>query len=99
VRSVRSWQSRDTVRGRTNPGIARYAAGINDEGVVVVTYDDAQGRHPFVYTAETGVTDLNALLENGKGLVIEEALAVNNVGEILAYGTTNGVSGCLVLWP
>jgi probable HAF family extracellular repeat protein len=62
-----------------------YGWGINDLGQVVGdSYLPDQSDHAFIY--QNGVmTDLNSLVV-GSGWTLNEALAINNSGEIVGYG-------------
>ncbi len=64
---------------------------VNDAGKVVgySTYSEngvAKGDRAFLYQNGT-MMDLNKLLSAGSGLVLENALAINNRGQITAFGT------------
>jgi len=64
---------------------------VNDAGQVVgwSTYSEngvAKGNRAFLYQNGT-MTDINTLLSAGSGLVLENALAINNRGQITAFGT------------
>jgi probable HAF family extracellular repeat protein len=76
-----------------------YASAINDEGEVVGAYQDASGSHAFAYAPQIGLVNLNSRIDPKSGLAALEALSVNNVGEILVYGTLNGAVTYQVLKP
>lgn len=68
----------------------------NDVGQVVGTssYSEngvANGNRAFLYQAGA-MLDLNTLLPAGSGLLLENALAVNNAGQIVAFGTRTQAS-------
>jgi probable HAF family extracellular repeat protein len=67
-------------------GSTSAAAGINDAGIVVGNAGTASGAdHAFVW--QDGVmTDLNDVVDLPDGVVLSGAGAINNRGQILAYG-------------
>lgn len=63
-----------------------WAHGINDEGQVVGWSDTSGGaRHAFI-TAPNGesMADLNSLVYLPRGVILTEAVGVNNLGQVLA---------------
>ena len=68
------------------------AEGINDAGTVV----GYSGPESFIYTPETGIQNLNSLIDPSLGIHIIEAFDINNAGEILAR-TSDGVA--VILFP
>jgi probable HAF family extracellular repeat protein len=78
------------------PGFtASWATGINSSGQIVgflgVVESGATAfeQHAFLY--EDGVmTDLNTLVDPDSGWILTSALAINDNGEIIGYGTLNG---------
>ncbi len=88
-----------TLSGFAN-GIAN---GVNNDGIVVGTaYAGKNGKLTntgFRYTPTTGLQDLNQLVDSKSGVVITQAFSINNMGEILAYGTLKDQSGYLLLKP
>jgi probable HAF family extracellular repeat protein len=61
------------------------ARDVNNRGEVVGTSTSAQGSRAFIWTASTGMRDLNVLV-NVPGLVMTEALSVNKQGDIVVMG-------------
>jgi probable HAF family extracellular repeat protein len=65
-----------------------YAYGINASGQVVgdadVTEDDSV-RHAFVWDRQNGMQDLNSLIPPTSGLELNQARAINDVGQIVGY--------------
>jgi probable HAF family extracellular repeat protein len=61
------------------------ASGINDAGQVVgVFYTAAGERHAFITGPNgEGITDLNSLVEWPAGIVLREAVDINNAGQVL----------------
>ncbi len=72
-------------------GESSYAYGINDLGQVVGSFMTAQGEmHAFLYD-ESGMHDLNDLFEDLSGWdYLMAAYDINNNGEIVGIGMTNG---------
>lgn len=74
-----------------------FANAINNKSQVVgySSYSEngiAKGNHAFIYQNKT-LTDLNFLLPLGSGWLFENALAINDEGQITVYGTyTQGVT-------
>jgi probable HAF family extracellular repeat protein len=66
-----------------------YAINANGQVVGFSTYSEngvAKGNRAFLYQNKTMV-DLNSMLPANSGLVLENALAINDKGQITAYGT------------
>jgi probable HAF family extracellular repeat protein len=71
--------------------ISTYPTALNNNGQVVgnSSYSEggvAKGFHAFIYQNKI-LTDLNTLLPLGSGWVLENALAINDKGQITVYGT------------
>ncbi len=82
---------------------ATYVNSINDAGVIV-GYSSGLNNHAVSWTLSGGFVDLNTQLDAGSlGWSIEDALNINNTGQILAIGTYNvgGVvyGGSVLLTP
>lgn len=61
---------------------------LNDSGQVVGNSFSAQGViHPFIWDSTNGMRDLNSLIPADSGVTLRQALAINNVGQILADST------------
>ena len=70
----------------TLPGGAESRArDVNNRGVVVGRSSSAKGSRAFIWTAATGMQDLNTLVAV-PGLVMTDALSVNKRGDILVVG-------------
>ncbi|PTQ77651.1 putative secreted protein with PEP-CTERM sorting signal [Nitrosospira multiformis] len=77
-------------------GWSSYAHGINDAGQVVGQsvmkwpYPDAgTGLHAFITGSNgVGMTDLNSLVELPAGVVLTDAVDINNAGQVLVNATT-----------
>ena len=65
------------------------ARDVNNRGEVVGTSTSAQGSRAFVWTASSGMRDLNALV-TVPGLVMTEALSINRRGDIVVMGHEAG---------
>ena len=65
-----------------------HATGINDSGQVVGYYDinsQASPIHAFVYS-NGAAYDLNNLIPSGSGWTLDEALGINNFGQVVGWG-------------
>jgi probable HAF family extracellular repeat protein len=80
-------------------GQASTASDINNLGVVVGAADAIDGRrHAFVY--EDGqMLDLNTLIAVEPDLLLEAATAINDLGQIAAYGKYQGQTRAFLLTP
>ena len=72
-------------------GIDSRARDVNNRGEVVGTSSTAEGGRAFIWTASTGMRDLNTLV-SVPGLVMTDALSVNRRGDILVMGHDVGSS-------
>lgn len=55
---------------------------------------------PFVWTPELGLVDLNAVTATDHpGLALDDTVAINDVGQILANGTVDGARRAIILTP
>jgi probable HAF family extracellular repeat protein len=95
--------------GTTDGLNSSVGTGINNAGQLVgyswfdpapslVAIDSANDR-AFVYTPQTGVVDLNTLIDPSSGWVLNDANSINNVGQILGYGTIGGQWHAFLLTP
>jgi probable HAF family extracellular repeat protein len=71
--------------------------GMNASGDVV-GYCNGGGTVAFLYSAGT-MTDLNSLIDPASGWHLSEAYAINNIGEIVGYGTINEQTHAFLLTP
>jgi probable HAF family extracellular repeat protein len=65
------------------------ALAINDLGEVVGSSTGASGDHAFIWTKQDGMVDLNDASSADLGVVLFEAHAINNKGQIIAMGESN----------
>ncbi len=74
---------------------------INDSDLMVGSmYRDYYTPSAFQWTADGGVVQLNSLLnESGQGWDLQEAIGVNNPGQITGYGRHNGQYAAFLLTP
>ncbi len=80
-------------------GASSDARGLNDDGDVVGTAQNAAGQ-PRAFLYRSGVmTDLNTLVPPGTGWVLESAAAISNGDQIVGYGTFNGKRRAFLLTP
>jgi probable HAF family extracellular repeat protein len=76
-----------------------FATDINNYGVVVGGSGAIDGRgHAFIYEHGT-MLDLNMLVSFDSDLLLEAALAINDSGQIAAYGTFQGQYRAFLLTP
>jgi len=81
------------------PGsVYTWGRGINASGEVVGYAEMDNGYHAFVYTSGT-LSDLNDLIPQGSGWVLEFANGVNDSGQIAGEGVLNGVEHGYLLTP
>jgi probable HAF family extracellular repeat protein len=97
------WMKRDTVPQNlgTLGGASSTATALNLSDVVVGSSLPANGTttHAFVWTATTGIVDLNTLIPSGSGWVLTIANGVNDGGQIVGNGTINGHTHGFLLTP
>jgi len=73
-------------------GLSTAALDVNDAGVAVGNVLDAQGDVILAAVWRgNGAEDLNALIQPGSGWFLKEAQAINERGEIVGFGTSNGM--------
>jgi probable HAF family extracellular repeat protein len=68
-------------------GNSSRALGINDMGAVVGSSTSSSEDRAFIWTSVTGIRDLNGETSLPFGVVLLEAHAINNRGQILVMGT------------
>jgi probable HAF family extracellular repeat protein len=66
-------------------GSTSRARQVDTNGVVVGTSDSSVGNRAFIWTADTGMRDLNSLSTN-PAIILVDALSINKQGAILAIG-------------
>jgi probable HAF family extracellular repeat protein len=62
------------------------ALDINDAGTVVGTCGGSSGERAFIWTRQAGMKDLNDAISTSLGVLLLEAHAINNKGQILVLG-------------
>jgi probable HAF family extracellular repeat protein len=84
----------------TSPSFFGLASGINAHGDVVGTYNQSSASGSFVYTGGT-LYDLQSLIEpvSGTGWSNLVAYQINDVGQIVGFGTHNGQTRAFLLTP
>jgi probable HAF family extracellular repeat protein len=70
---------------------------INDAGVVVGYAHFGNEGHAFVWDADTGLKDLNTLVDPQLGWTIEVAAGINALGQIVGRGSRAGSPNIAVL--
>jgi len=73
------------------------AYDINNGGVVVGDCYNATDVRPFVWTASSGMQDLNAVLPANSGWTLTSARNINNQGQVVGNGIHNGQVRAFVL--
>ncbi len=72
--------------GKLPGGKASEGFAINEPGDVVGMSGTPQRPHTYLWTQGGGMQDLNSLIGAGSGLVVAEAIGINDLGVILAIG-------------
>lgn len=76
------------------------AWAINDLGLVVGDSQILNSQyHAFIYSAATGMQDLNSLVPPSAGWILTSATGINNSGQIAGYGTIGGQQHAFRLDP
>ena len=84
----------NTAAGMQNVGVlpggdSSRALAINDLGEVVGSSTSASGDHAFIWTRQDAMVDLNDASSAALGVVLFEAHAINNKGQIIVMGESN----------
>ncbi len=80
-------------------GASSEARGINEQGEVVGTAQNAAGQ-PRAFLWRNGeMTDLNTLIPAGTGWILESAAGISDGGQIVGYGTLSGKRRAFLLTP
>jgi len=80
-------------------GASSEARGINEQGEVVGTAQNAAGQ-PRAFLWRNGeMTDLNTLIPPGTGWILESAAGISDGGQIVGYGTLSGKRRAFLLTP
>jgi probable HAF family extracellular repeat protein len=81
-------------------GSQTQAKAINASGQIVGFSDTSTGvSHAFLYTASSGMVDLNGLIPGDSGWVLTSANAISDNGYITGAGTVHGASHAFLLTP
>lgn len=77
--------------------------GMNSSGTMVGSMWDSDADEPlyhaFVFDVVNGIRDLNDLIPPDSGVVLEFARDINASGQIVGYGTQNGIKRAFLLNP
>jgi len=63
------------------------ANAINNSGQVVGNSDSSLGQRAFVWSASAGMQDLNTLISQKSNVILVDAVAINDAGQILVVGS------------
>jgi probable HAF family extracellular repeat protein len=85
----------------TLPGGTSSAPGfISDTGQILGDSTVTGGAsHAFIWTKGKGMQDLNNMIPKNSGWVLHHASSISNSGQIVGYGTINGVNQAFLLTP
>jgi probable HAF family extracellular repeat protein len=76
------------------------ARAVNDSGVVVGMSETSPGTpRAFRWTAAAGMKNLNTLIPGGSGWTLQDALDVNDAGQIVGFGDFGGQTKGFLLTP
>jgi len=86
--------------GRLAPGLWSHAEAINNAGLAVGrALVSANDQHAFIWTAQSGILDLNLLLPPGSGWELTSAYDINGAGQIVGTGLLNGETRGFLMTP
>jgi probable HAF family extracellular repeat protein len=81
-------------------GDSSYAGFISDSGEILGESTVAGGdNHAFIWTKKKKMRDLNSMIPKNSGWVLHHAASINAAGQIVGYGTINGVDHGFLLTP
>jgi probable HAF family extracellular repeat protein len=75
------------------------ALGINHSEQIVGVSTTGTSRHAFLWDSVNGIQDLNSLIPQGSGWILNDARAINDGGYIVGKGTYNGDVRAYLLTP
>jgi hypothetical protein len=85
--------------GTLQPGSATPATSLNDNDLVVGTSNLNGNALAWIWSATTGMEDLNTLISPDSGWVLATASGVDATGEIVGAGGVNGAVHGFLLTP
>lgn len=93
------WQNDEMISLGTLGGSYSVASGISDNGQIVGTSTGIDGMYRAFLWDNNQILDLNNLISTDSGWMLEQAYSVNNNGQIVGFGTYNGISSAFLLTP
>ena len=75
------------------------ANAVNNNNQIVGQSDTGSAQHAFLWDNNHGMVDLNTLLPNGSGWVLTSATGIDDLGEVVGFGTIGGQTHAFLLTP
>jgi hypothetical protein len=94
---IRAFLYKNAAATDISTGLASHALALNSFDQVV-GYADTDTRRAYLFQSGTAV-DLNTLNDSTGGLLLKQAIAINNAGQILATGVYPGAGASVLLTP
>jgi hypothetical protein len=85
--------------GTIQPGSNTTAVSVNNADIVVGDSNLAGHSAPWIWSATTGMQDLNSLISPDSGWVLATASSVDQDGNIVGAGSINGAIHGFMLTP
>jgi probable HAF family extracellular repeat protein len=86
--------------GTLHGGASSAPGFISDSGQILGDSTVTGGAsHAFIWTKGKGMKDLNNMIPKNSGWVLHHASSINSSGQIVGYGTINGVDQAYLLKP
>jgi probable HAF family extracellular repeat protein len=94
---IRAYLYRNGSATDISTGLSSHVQGINSYDQIV-GYADTDTRRAYLFQSGTAV-DLNTLNDSTGGLLLKQAIAINQAGQILATGVYPGAGASVLLTP